>query len=106
MNPYKFIQQSIYFSRVIGELNKRDDLESRTIYQAIMGATALRLSFEKDYKDLCKLSKKEACKKSVLLIFFQEQLSMFLALEEVDAKKYELTALYKASISNNSSKGS
>lgn len=100
----KINRYSIYFSKVIEELKKRDNLESQTIYKAIVGATALKLIFEKDYKDLCKLSKKEACKTSALLIFFQEQLSMFLNLKEVDAKKYELTALYKASISNNSSK--
>lgn len=94
----------IFFEIVVDCLDEKNSLESRTISKAIKRARLLITFFELEYKKLLALTKKDACKMPFLWIFFQEQLSIFLDLKEVDAKKYELTALYKASISNGSSK--
>ncbi|MBO0421456.1 hypothetical protein [Enterococcus plantarum] len=94
---------TIFYKVVIKSLSLKQSIKNQVISEAIKKGTQWRTEYVSKYREYSKLTNKEAKEQECLIIFFPVKIVEYLQLSELDAKRYELTVLYKAALNRESS---
>lgn len=94
---------TIFYKVAIRFLELKKNLKNQTILKAIEQGTRWRTEYVENHKEYSRLANKLAKQHDCLIIFFPDKIAEYLQLNEIEAKKYELTVLYKASLQQKSS---
>ena len=104
LKKYSASEYPLYLSQVIATLSESDDVKDNHVLLAIRQASRWMVEYESIEKNLKSISNEQAKEIECLSIFFPNAVSNFLRLNEVAGKRYELTLLYKDSLSKKVSK--
>ena len=101
---YSVTDYNLYLFYVVQILSNLDSEKNKYVLSAIRQASMWMEEFESIEKKLYRLSNKQAKEIECLNIFFPDVITGLLRLDEADAKRYELTVLFRESLQNSSSK--